>query len=214
VGMEAAAEPRDGRTVRAERTRLAVVDALLALLDEGELRPTAERIAQRAGVSERSIFQHFRDREALFEAAAGRQYERVMPTLHPVDATLPLDQRIEAFVHQRTRLFERVKGVRRAALLMEPESPAVASWLAAARRAKAIEVERVFSRELEMLPEDERDPVRAALVAASAWTAWESYRAHQRLGVDRARAAMCAALSALLGCAQAAAGGSTRAISS
>jgi AcrR family transcriptional regulator len=210
----AAAEPRDGRTVRAERTRLAVVDALLALLDEGDVRPTAERIAQRAGVSERSIFQHFRDREALFEAAAARQYERVMPTLHPVDATLPLDQRIEAFVQQRSRLFERVKGVRRAALLMEPESRTVASWLAAARRAKAIEVERVFSRELEALPEDERDSVRAALVAASAWTAWESYRAHQRLGVDRARAAMCAALSALLRCTQAAAGGSTRTISS
>ena len=135
--MEAAAAgARDGRTVRAERTRLAVVDALLALLDEGELRPTAERIAQRAGVSERSIFQHFGDREALFEAAALRQYERVIPTLRPVDATLPLGERIEAFVGQRTRLFERVKGVRQAALLMEPESQAVAGWLSTARRAK------------------------------------------------------------------------------
>jgi TetR/AcrR family transcriptional regulator, regulator of autoinduction and epiphytic fitness len=184
--------------VRAERTRLAVVDALLALLDEGELRPTAERVAERAGVSERSIFQHFRDREALFEAAALRQYERVVPTLHPVDATLPLDERIDAFVEQRALLFERVKGVRRAALLMEPESRAVANWLTTARRAKATEVERVFSRELEAQPDDERDTVRAALVAASAWTAWESYRAHQRLGVERARAAMRAALTALL----------------
>ena len=58
--------PRDGRTVRAERTREAVVTALLALLEEGELSPTAERVAERAHVSERSIFQHFGDREALF----------------------------------------------------------------------------------------------------------------------------------------------------
>ena len=43
---------RDGRTVRAERTRQALVDALLSLLDEGQLQPTAERIAVRAGVSE------------------------------------------------------------------------------------------------------------------------------------------------------------------
>ena len=115
-----------------------------------------------------------------------------------MDATLPLGERIEAFVGQRTRLFERVKGVRRAALLMEPESQAVAGWLSTARRAKAIEVERVFRRELDALSDDERDAVRSALVAASAWTAWESYRVHQRLGVERARAAMCAALSALL----------------
>ena len=58
-------EQRDGRTVRAERTRQALVDALLSLLDEGQLQPTAERIAVRAGVSERSVFQHFPDREAL-----------------------------------------------------------------------------------------------------------------------------------------------------
>src|SRR4051812_40199139 len=51
--MEAALA-RDGRNVRAERTRKAVVEALLELLDEGDVRPTAERIAVRAGVSERS----------------------------------------------------------------------------------------------------------------------------------------------------------------
>ena len=64
--MEAAARQRDGRTVRAERTRQALVDALLGLLDAGVLSPTAAAIAQRAGVSERSLFQHFPDREALF----------------------------------------------------------------------------------------------------------------------------------------------------
>ncbi len=69
---------KDGRTVRAERTRQAIVDALLTLLDEGELRPTAERIAERAEVSERSVFQHFPDREALFEAVARQQWERII----------------------------------------------------------------------------------------------------------------------------------------
>ena len=65
----------------AERTREAVVEALLSLLDEGELSPTAERVAERAAVSERSVFQHFSDREALFGAAATGQFERVAPQL-------------------------------------------------------------------------------------------------------------------------------------
>jgi AcrR family transcriptional regulator len=196
--VEAAANQRDGRTVRAERTRQALVDALLGLLDEGQLRPTATEIAERAGVSERSLFQHFPDRENLFEAVARQQYERVMPTLSPVDASLPLAERIEQLTRQRARLYELIGGVRRAALLIEHESPAVAGWLTTARRAKAAEVERVFRRELEAIPPDEREPVSAALVAVCAWPAWDSWRTHQRLGVGRARAAMAAAIESLL----------------
>jgi TetR/AcrR family transcriptional regulator, regulator of autoinduction and epiphytic fitness len=199
VPMEAAERQRDGRTVRAERTRQALVDALLGLLDSGELSPTASAIAQRAGVSERSLFQHFPDREALFEAVARQQFERVMPTLRPVDASLPLAERIDQFTRQRARLYELIGGVRRAALLIEHESPAVAGWLTTARRAKAAEAERVFRRELEAIPADEREPVRAALIAVCAWPAWDSLRTHQRLGVTRARDAMAAAIGALLG---------------
>lgn len=198
--MESAAQQgRDGRTVRAERTRQALVDAMLDLLYEGDLQPTAERIATRAGVSERSVFQHFADREALYQAVAMQQFERIMPTLRPVDPSRPLPDRIDAFVEQRSRLLEAVTPVRRAALLLEPSSEVVAGWLAKTRSAKASEVERVFRTELDALDEPRRGTVLGALAAASAWTSWESLRAHQRLSVDRARAAMREAVAALLG---------------
>ena len=197
--MEATAKrTRDGRKVRAERTRQALVDALLALLYEGQLQPTAERIAERAGVSERSLFQHFADREALYQAVAVQQYERIVPTLEPIDVSLPLSERIDAFVEQRARLLETVTPVRRAALLLEPESEVVASWLQTTRRQKARELERVFRPELDQLGQSERGVLLAALVAASAWTSWESLRAHQRLSVDRSRAAMATTLAGLL----------------
>ena len=63
----------DGRIARGKRARTAIVDALLALIEAGELRPSAARIAERAGVSLRSVFQHFRDVESLFAAMADRQ---------------------------------------------------------------------------------------------------------------------------------------------
>src|SRR4029450_8701570 len=69
----------DGRLARGERARAAIVDALLVLIESGELRPSAARIAQRAGVSLRSVFQHFSDVESLFAAAASRQTERLSP---------------------------------------------------------------------------------------------------------------------------------------
>src|ERR1043165_6133853 len=65
----------DGRTARAQRTRAAVVDALLQLINEGDLRPTAPRIAERAKVSLRSVFQHFTDLEALYAAATTREID-------------------------------------------------------------------------------------------------------------------------------------------
>jgi TetR/AcrR family transcriptional regulator, regulator of autoinduction and epiphytic fitness len=190
---------RDGRTVRAERTRQALVDALFALLDEGELRPTAERIAKRAGVSERSVFQHFPDREALFEAVARQQYERVFSGLEPVDSSRPLPERLDAFLAQRARLLEESSALRQAAILLEHDSEVVAGWLDSWRRAAATEVERVFRRELEGLERGERAVLLGALVSAASGPVWEGYRLHQRMSAERARAAMRLTLAALLG---------------
>jgi TetR/AcrR family transcriptional regulator, regulator of autoinduction and epiphytic fitness len=190
---------RDGRTVRAERTRQALVDALFALLDEGELRPTAERIAERAGVSERSVFQHFPDRETLFEAVARQQYERVFSGLEPVDSSRPLPERLDAFVAQRARLLEESSALRQAAILLEHDSEVVAGWLESWRRAAATEVERVFRRELEGLERGERAVLLGALVSAASGPVWEGYRLHQRMSAERARAAMRLTLAALLG---------------
>lgn len=189
---------RDGRTVRSERTRQALVDALFALLEEGDLSPTAERIAERAGVSERSVFQHFHDREALFQAVCVQQYERVVRALKPVDASLPLPERIDSFCDERARMLERISPVRRAGQLIEHESGVVAGWLETARKGAAADVERVFRSELEPLERGERAVLLAALVSASSWQAWEGMRMHQRLGVERARAAMRATLRALV----------------
>ena len=111
---------------------------------------------------------------------------------------LPLEERLDAFVAQRASLLERVTGVRRAALIREHESETIAGWLNAARRAKAREVEKVFGSELSELPGPPRATVLAAMVAAAAWPAWESYRIHQGLDFEPARDAMRTSLAALV----------------
>src|SRR3954465_13491178 len=117
----------DGRSARADRTHRALMEAMLALLDEGDLRPTSAAIAARAGVSVRTLFQHFPDRESLFQGAALVQAERIgamIEQLPPPEA--PLDERVHAFAAQRARVLERVSPVRRAALQLEPSSPTIA----------------------------------------------------------------------------------------
>ena len=70
-------EPVDGRRARRQRSRDLVVDALLDLLNAGVVRPTAQQVAERSGVSLRSIFRIFDDVETLHAAAAAEQLARV-----------------------------------------------------------------------------------------------------------------------------------------
>jgi AcrR family transcriptional regulator len=82
----------DGRTLRAQRTRQAIVDALLDLIESGVLLPTGEQIAARANVALRSIRQHFESRESLMLAAAERHAERApSPGELTVEGSLRLD---------------------------------------------------------------------------------------------------------------------------
>jgi TetR/AcrR family transcriptional regulator, regulator of autoinduction and epiphytic fitness len=188
----------DGRTRRAQRTRQGVIDAVLALIAEGDLRPTAPRIAERAGVSLRSVFQHFSDLDALFVEASDREISRISSRVETIDPSGPLDARIEAFVRQRARVLEQVTPARRAALLQEATSPAVVEvrdrLLALGRE----EVARTFEPELKTRKRDDRGELLDALDAATGWQMWEALRAHQGLGVDRAKAVVARIVRALL----------------
>jgi TetR/AcrR family transcriptional regulator of autoinduction and epiphytic fitness len=189
----------DGRNLRAERTRAALATAYLDLLTEGDLRPTAERIAERAGCSPRSVFKHFPDREALFAAASDIQEQRVRELIGTgPDASAPLEERLDAFVDQRARFHEFVTPVRRSALLIEPFSEVVAEKLQLAREAGAASVDQAFGSELEAVAGAEREDLRAALCAIAAWPTWESLRRHQGLTAARARSILRAMLASHL----------------
>jgi TetR/AcrR family transcriptional regulator of autoinduction and epiphytic fitness len=188
----------DGRAARATRTHDAVVEAFLALMDEGNLRPTAREVSERAGVSLRSVFQHFQDLESLFAAAADRQIERLMPLVTRVSADGPLDDRIALFIDGRARLLEAISPVRRAALLQEPFSTELARRLRWSRESNRAEVSRVFAPELAALPAKDRRDVLAALHAAGEWYTWETLRAHDGLSETDARRVMSRMIGALL----------------
>ena len=187
----------DGRTARAQRTRAAIVDALLALIEDGDLAPTAPRIAERAGVSLRSIYQHFEDLEALFGAASARETELVIGMAERIDPEGPLAERVQAFTRQRARILEAITPVRRAALLQEPFS---AQLRESRRRMETLgraEIGRVFAPELEQLPAADRKEVHAGLEAAAGWSAWEHLRV-TGLSVQAAERVMGRTMVALL----------------
>ena len=190
--------PLDGRVARSHRTRAAIVDALIGLLEDGRVQPTVVEVAARAGVAPRTVFQHYPDREALFAAVSERRQARLDALMGEIDAAAPLAERVAALADQRARIYEWITPVRRAALLMEPFSASVHAALDGFRTVKRAEVCRVFATELATLGDDERPALEAALGAVTSFSAWEALRTQQGLDVDAARDAMLRSLRALL----------------
>ncbi|MEV6220308.1 TetR/AcrR family transcriptional regulator [Nocardia fluminea] len=108
--QDAAASARQARAPRRRRdpakTREAIIDGLLAAVTAGDFAPTAREIAARAGTSERSVFVHFPDREALLVAATQRQSEMVEACLVAPDPSLTLPERITVAVRQSAAIFD------------------------------------------------------------------------------------------------------------
>lgn len=69
VGRPAAASQGDGRADRSARTHDKIIEALFSLIEEGNLTPRTDEVAERADVAVRTIFRHFDDVEGLYRAA-------------------------------------------------------------------------------------------------------------------------------------------------
>lgn len=187
----------DGRTARAERTRAAIVDAHLALIEEGDLRPTGERIAERAGVSLRALWTNFKDMETLFEASGERLLAQQESAFKPVSPALPLNKRIDAFCAQRASSLQLIAASARAAQMREPVSPQLRrNRLKHIAKLRA-ELEELFAPELEMAGGG-REQLLHSLLSATMWPAWSTLRDGLGLSVAEAQAVMRRTVTALL----------------
>lgn len=188
----------DGRHARAARTRATVAEAMLDCFEAGSLRPGAQEVAARAGVSTRAVFRHFENMESLIEAAAALQLERVLSQLPPIEFEGTLESRIAAIVARTSRGFELTTPVRRAALLSEPFSETIRARHAWMRAEIRRQVRRVFAQELEGLSKREQRDRVASLRALLSFGYWDELRRHERLSVEAATRILIAAMAALL----------------
>ncbi len=188
----------DGRAARKAATRDAIADALLDLVTEGALRPTAKEIAARAGISLRSVYVHFDDLEDLFCVAARRQFDRVTPVLAPPVIAGALRPRAEAAVRRRIQLFDRFGPIRRATELQAPFSPTLQRLVRGAHARGREELARVFARELDALPRDQRARSLATLDTLMTGATWDLLREQHTLSVRDAERTIVDAVVACL----------------
>lgn len=177
------AEPIDGRHLRSARSRAAVVDAMLDLLKERGEQPSAQEIADRAGVSLRTVFRHHDDMESLLATALEHQMTRIG---HLFERLPPMG--VDEFVDRRAALFEQIAGVRRAGVRYDGIR-VVREGLEQSHELLRAQVASVFGVDGTALE---------AIDVATSWAAWDALRRDQRLAVDEAKAVVVHVVTRLL----------------
>lgn len=190
----------DGRVARRERTREAIVAAHIALLEEGELSPTGEQIARRAGVSLRAFWLTVKDMDGLFGAVAEEVFQRMQQERRPVSADLPLPDRIDAYCRERARLLEIVTPFARASATRSPSSTVLRDYEQRHVRQFAKEIETLFGAELPVTG-SARDQYVRALAVATTWASWSMSREALELSVTEATEVLARTFTDLLAAA-------------
>ncbi len=191
-------EPADGRAARSHRSRRAIVEAMRALHAEGDLRPTAPRVAERAGVSLRTVWMQFADMETLLVEANRRDNEIMRSLVQEIDPDQPLAARVALFTGQRARILEQMTPSWRAARIHEPSSAELTRNRLRTLAKGRTYLERVFATELAELAGPQRQQLTDALHAVSIWSFWESLRTDLCLDPGRAEELLRATFAALL----------------
>lgn len=156
----------DGRTARRNRNKDAVLDALIELANEGNDEPPIELIAERAGVSYRSVYRYFDDRTELMLSAI----TRVMGELWPIFDVEQLgegslDHRIARLTSVRLAAYRQLAPLMRTAVHRRANEPAVAEGYDRVREYLRGQLAQQFEPELAAMPAGERKIALAALDA-------------------------------------------------
>ena len=166
----------DGRRQRSERSQTAIVEAALALMDEGALVPTAQQIADRAGVGIRSFFRHFADMDSLFLAADEMLISSYEALFEVDNRAGTLSERVARAVDLYGNAFDQLRPIilcTQAQLWRSPKLRENYAWHQKRLR-KELEL---WLPEVVALPNDRRE----ALHAVASFDMWHRLREHQEL---------------------------------
>jgi len=106
MGNEAATAT-DGRRARRERSRIAIIDAVFALVHDGKVPVTPKDIAERAGVSLSSVFRNFDGLDDMQREAFDVFRERYSHLFDSaVEAHAPRHRRVAQHIKSRLELLE------------------------------------------------------------------------------------------------------------
>ncbi|WP_246610958.1 TetR/AcrR family transcriptional regulator [Aquisediminimonas profunda] len=112
----------DGRRERSRSSRARIVSAMLELVGNGDVSPSAARVAEVAGVGLRSVFRHFDDMDALYREMCDAIEAKVIPIIMEVPRGDTWKERMLYTADKRARVFEAILPYRISANLKRFQS--------------------------------------------------------------------------------------------
>ncbi len=189
----------DGRVARRGRNRSAVIDAVVELFSEDNLQPGPNEVAQRCGLSPKSVRRYFEDGDALLSAAIQRQLELIYPLYHiHAIGQGPLEGRIERFVSARLKAHEAISATARAAILLAMTNTEVRKNLDRVRLLMRDQIGTHFAIELGGMTAEQRDTRVAAIDALLQFEALDYYRLRRGFSLRTTRSMLVDTFSGLL----------------
>ena len=170
----------DGRNLRRQRNRDAVIDALLGLYHEGNLNPGSAEIAERADLSPRSLFRYFDGADDLSASAIDRQLDSVRH-LFTIDLEddASLADRVAALARRQVTLFEAAGPTIHVVRLRAPFNQVVQERLSTNRLRVRRQIAELFSAELGRMDDTAATATLAALDVMCSWESYELLRRDQ-----------------------------------
>lgn len=191
--IPAKAEITDGRRQRSADSKQRIVAAMLELVREGKIAPTAEEVAQRADVGLRTVFRRFKDMGSLYAEMAVAISAEVEPIIGEPPRFDEWSRNFAELIDRRLKVYEVIAPYRVAADVHKFQSNILLSHhlqIVQAEREKLTSVLPDALRNDEILLE--------ALEAVLSFDMWNQLRKDQHLGPDQAGAVIFRILSRLL----------------
>lgn len=199
LALDGSDTPTDGRRTRRVRNKIAVIDAYLDLVSEGNESPSVAEVAERSRVSHRSVFRYFADKDDLARSSIDRQLERVRPLLSlEMGPEGPLEDRVEHIVTRRFALFDELAPVARLMRVMAAKDELMHTELRRNRRLSREQIRGLFARELDEMPRDRAEETLGVVDVLCSFEAAELMLHDQELEPDRCVATLRRTITQLL----------------
>jgi AcrR family transcriptional regulator len=175
----------DGRSLRRERNRQDIVDALLGLIENGETEISAALIASKAGLSERSIFRYFDDVNDLYRSVCDLAFSKEIEYALIDDAGVgSLDTKIENFVNQRVRIYTMNEKIAPAARSFAFKNPIIKNQLVVGRKLLRTQIIKHFAEELSVFDKQQQQAAVAIIDSLTTFEYYDMMRSDQKMSVQ------------------------------
>lgn len=186
-------QERDGRRLRSQDSRARIVKAMLELIRQGDMSPSAEQVASRAKVGLRTVFRHFKDMDSLYREMSDVIEHELQTIRDQPFVSGDWRGRVMELIDRRLAVFERIAPFKRASDAARHKS----RFLGQDNTRLVVALREILRW---VVPPDEvGDPVLfEAIDLLLSFEAWSRLRREQGLDQEQTRAVLKKAMARLI----------------